>query len=1099
MKRIAGIVLKSGLCLVFSCVAWSQISTSQVQGTVRDSSGAVLPGVEITMTQTGTGIVRTTITNETGGYLLPNLPIGPYRLGASLPGFSTYVQTGIVLQVASNPTLDVTLMVGAVTEQVEVQANALMVETQSTSVGQVIDSQRVVELPLVGRQVTDLITLAGAATVGSDTTLASTRSFPAPTFSIAGGLASGTGYLLDGAMHNDSYNGLNLPLPFPDAMQEFKVETSALPAQYGLHSAAVVNAVTKSGSNQFHGSAFEFVRNYLFNARNFFARERDSLKRNQFGGAVGGPIRKNKMFFFGGVQGTINRQNAVPNTVFIPTAAMRAGDFTALASPACNGGRQISLRAPFGTNGAAPNTVNPALFTTPALNIVSKLPVTNDPCGRITYGAVNISDEYQYIAKIDYQLSDKHSLFGRYLADNITGPAPYELSGGNILTTGANPNNGLDNLAQSFALGGTSILSSAAVNSFRVTLNRTAVRRIGARLFQASDIGANIYSYLPQYLNVNVQGAFTLGGGGDATFATTTGQISEDFSIVKGNHQIAFGGSAARWNSNTFANVFSVGVFAFTGQTTGLSLADFMLGNVGNFNQSAPNRTFMREWYLGLYAQDSWKMSSTLRVNYGVRWEPYFPQEFVFGAYHFDRDAFDAGKHTTVFKNAPNGFFYPGDPGFPGRSGMNKQWNQVAPRVGLVWDPQGSGVTSVRASYGEFFDVLPAQYNLAGTIASPWGGSTSFSGTSFATPYESAGIRNPFPLVVTADSPFSPSGLFNTFSYDHQPTRVQSWNLSAQRQIASNWLVSASYLGTHTIHLIGSKALNPAVFLGLGPCTINGVNYNPCSSTSNTNQRRVLSLKDPTQGSRIGALSLSDDGGTGSYNGLLLSVQRRATNGVSLTGNYTWSHCISDPVNTLPNSGSGGLTYTDPNNRSFDRGNCNTSGTDVRHILNATAIADAPEFSTPWARLILSDWRISATATAQSGRALTVATGIDAALSGVLATVQRPNQVLADVHGKKTISNYLNASAFAQPPPGTLGNHGAGRVTGPGSLLVNASLARLFRVREGQTLEFRAEASNVLNKFNPGNPNLNLNAGNFGTITTALDPRVMQFAVKYIF
>jgi hypothetical protein len=252
------------------------------------------------------------------------------------------VQTGIVLQVATNPTIDVPLKVGSVTEQVQVEANASMVETQNTGIGQVIDSQRVVELPLVGRQVTDLILLAGGATQGVDG-LNTTRNYPTAVISVAGGLSSGLTYVLDGAMHNDPYNSLGLPLPFVDALQEFKVETSALPAQYGMHSAAAVNAVTKSGTNELHGTAFEFLRNYHFNARDFFAATRDSLKRNQFGGVLGGPIKKNKLFFFGGFQYTTTRQNAVINPSFVPTQQMLNGDFTAIASPACNGGRQITL------------------------------------------------------------------------------------------------------------------------------------------------------------------------------------------------------------------------------------------------------------------------------------------------------------------------------------------------------------------------------------------------------------------------------------------------------------------------------------------------------------------------------------------------------------------------------------------------------------------------------------------------------------------------------------------------------------------------------------------------------------------------------------
>ena len=331
-------VLFSGLliCVLAETDLWAQ-ATAQISGVVRDQAGAVLPGVEVTATQTETGISRNTVTNETGSYILPNLALGPYRLEAGLPGFRTFVQTGIVLQVNSNPAINPVLEVGQVTEQVEVQANVAQVETRSTAVGQVIENERILELPLNGRQVTDLITLSGAA-VQTGTSNGPGSMPGGVQISIAGGLAFGVSYSLDGAMHSDPYDGSNHPMPFPDALQEFKVEAGGSAADTGMRSGGAVNAVTKSGTNEFHGDLFEFVRNYKFNARNFFALRRDSLKRNQYGGTLGGPIVKNKLFFFGGYQGTKTRSDPGTTISFVPTAAMLAGDFTTFASPACNAG-----------------------------------------------------------------------------------------------------------------------------------------------------------------------------------------------------------------------------------------------------------------------------------------------------------------------------------------------------------------------------------------------------------------------------------------------------------------------------------------------------------------------------------------------------------------------------------------------------------------------------------------------------------------------------------------------------------------------------------------------------------------------------------------
>src|ERR1700722_1954370 len=328
MTRIIQSLFRLLLIPVLACSALYAQSVSQIAGTVRDASGLAVPGAEVTATQTDTSLVRTAVTSADGTYVLPSLPVGPYRMEIKKQGFSSYVQSGVVLQVDTAPAIDATLKVGAVNEQVQVEAAAAMVETHSTAVGQVVNQQQVVDLPLNGREITQLITLAGnAETVQSaygaspaSGNLISSKNYPNEALvSVAGGALNGLTYLMDGGSHNDPFNNLNLPLPFPDAVQEFKVETSALPAQYGQHSAGAVNVVTKSGGNEFHGDAFEFVRNGDFNARDFFAPVRDALKRNQFGGTFGGPIRKNKLFFFVGYQDTIIHSQPQSTPANIPT------------------------------------------------------------------------------------------------------------------------------------------------------------------------------------------------------------------------------------------------------------------------------------------------------------------------------------------------------------------------------------------------------------------------------------------------------------------------------------------------------------------------------------------------------------------------------------------------------------------------------------------------------------------------------------------------------------------------------------------------------------------------------------------------------------
>ena len=435
MRRHLRIACALALLLCLNATAASA-QTAEVNGKVTDASGAVLPGVTVTLTQTETGFTRTVVTEGSGSYVMPNLPTGPYRLEVALQGFRTYVQTGIVLQVAATPTLDVRLELGELAETVTVEAAVPLVDVRSSGISEVVEQERIVELPLQGRQVTDLIVLAGAAVsreMGNDSARATPGS---ASIGVAGGLSFAVGYFLDGAIHNDSYNNLNLPLPFPDALQEFRVATSGLSAQNGFHSGASVNAVTKSGTNNLHGNVFEFLRDHRFNATNPFAavgadgkRSSDGLRRNQFGGTLGGPIVQNKLFFFAAYQGTRARQNPADIKAWVPTAAMLAGDFTTFASPACNSGRQIALRAPF-----VNNQVNPALFSPAALNIAKTLPGTTDPCGAITYGAPADDDDWQGVGKIDLQVNANHSVFGRYLHTDSRAREAWPRTN-NILTT----------------------------------------------------------------------------------------------------------------------------------------------------------------------------------------------------------------------------------------------------------------------------------------------------------------------------------------------------------------------------------------------------------------------------------------------------------------------------------------------------------------------------------------------------------------------------------------------------------------------------------------------------------------------------------------
>jgi hypothetical protein len=1098
MKRLVYAVWIASLILTLGCaIAWAQ-ATAQISGTAKDQSGAVLPGVEITVTQTETGIARTTVTNESGSYVLPNLPLGPYRLEAGLPGFRTYAQTGIVLQVNSSPVINPVLEVGQVTEQVEVQANATLVETRSVGVGQVVETGRILDLPLNGRQVTDLISLAGGAT---PTSLASAgvangrNAYANPIVSVAGGLNTGINYMLDGANHNDPFDGSYMPIPFPDALQEFKVETSATSAQNGTKPSGSVMLVTKSGTNEFHGNVFEFVRNGIFNARNAFATKRDTLKRNQYGGTIGGPIAKNRIFFFGAYQNGTIRSDPPDNLAFVPTAAMLAGDFTDFASPGCNVGRQITLRAPF-----VNNRVDPALFSKPAVALAAKLPKSSDPCGRIIYGNPNVEDRTMYVGRIDYQRSTNHSVFGRYLEEDIFQPTPYSINH-NLLSAST----GLDGRSEAFTIGDTYLFGANVINSIRLAANHyTGGYTDYDRTFSWADLGVNMYPYIKDSFYASVTGGFTAGTRGGATKAAVF-SINDDLSVVRGNHQMAFGVQTSAWWTNSYSDFYAIGRAVMNGQTTGLGMADFFMGNVSEWTGGTTAPGHKKSKNIGAYGADTWKLTQRLTFNFGVRWEPFFPMiNLDNSAVHVDLDAMRKGIKTNRYANAPAGAFYTGDPGFPGQQGQYNQWWNFSPRAGFAWDMTGDGRTSLRISAGTFYDYPNMYYQVGLSNAAPVSARIVVNDVKLDNPWATYPGGDPFPIDhgrnVGRDVPFPFAGVFTAMDYDSPNTTIAHWNLSLQRQVGTDWLVSATYLGNQTTHLWGTQAINPGVYIPGGPCTLNGVTYSTCSSTANLSQRRRFMLDSSISkqtAQYYGPVNRIDTGGTANYNGLVLSVQRRAARGVTISGNYTWSHCISDWWNSTANSGNATAVYSNPDNRTFDRGNCISGSTDRHHVFNLSAVAETPRFSNGTLRKIASGWRLSPIVKLLSGDYMSVTTSTDIALTGIDS--QRVNQILASPYGNKTVSNYLNPSAFVRPATGTLGNVGRGSIRGPGTSQFDLAVSRTFQVRESQRLEFRAEAFNVPNSFHPNNPQTNLNSNTFGQITSARDPRIMQFAFKYFF
>jgi hypothetical protein len=1084
------------LCAAGALLNAQGTQVAQISGRVLDSSGLAVPEANITITNVGTSIARTAVSNQDGSYVLPNLPVGSYRLQVTKEGFTAYVQSGISLQVNTNPEIDVTLKVGSVTEQVMVEANAAMVETRSNGVGQVIDQDRVTDLPLNGRQVTQLVTLSGGAVnfvpTSAGQSLVSNKNYPTVSaFSVGGGQGGQTLFMLDGTSHMDPISNIGLPMPFPDALQEFRVETSSLPANYGSQPGGVVNVVTNSGSNTFHGDAFEFLRNYAANARNYFAATRDSLKRNQFGGDMGGPVIKNKLFFFGGYQGTYEKVAPAANIAYSATPAVLQGDFTSIASPACNGGRQIALTGPF-----QGNKVSPTLFNPVALNLLKLIPTSNDPCGKLTYGIPSSDHENQFVARGDYQFSEKQSFLARYFVTDYQHPPFYD---GNLLTMSTDASAGLSDRVQSAILGHTFIFSPNTISSFRAGFTRaTVIRYTPDGTPNPQSLGANVTSPIPGYIYVPVSNYFTpmCTNCSPGPWISTDYQLSEEISMIRGKHQIAVGFNATNSRLNSYSNFIRNGSYSFTGQVTGNALADLLLGKPISFTQNNGQIGDERLTVPSLYVQDNYRMTSHLTINAGLRWDPYLaPSAAVPQVSIFDPGWYAQGLRSTVFPNAPVGTLFVGDHGMPGNHYYNSRKAEFAPRLGVVFDPRGKGRETIRAGYGLFYGAIPlwlqsgthAPFAYPVSIPTPTGGMTDpYNGSTYGSnPFP---LPNPLPSNVTF--PLFGTGLGN-FKLNPKPTYMEQWNFAIQKQFQGDWLVTATYLGNRTVHLEYPEPLNPVAYIP-GNCTAGQYGLSaagPCSTTGNENYRRALYLANPTIAKYYGAMTLFGDGGKASYNGLLISAQHRLTHNYTVLANYTLSHCLDDSEVAL----NGAAGFQNPYNRGAEYGNCLS---DRRQVFNLSMVARAPKFANTWTNRIAGNWQLAPIFTAATGTYSTITDGVDNSLTGV---TDRPNLVGNPSVSNQSIANWFNILAFQKAPTGQFGNLGRSTILGPGAWNVDAALSRSFPITERQRVDIRVEAFNLFNHTRFGNPVTTLNSGIFGQINTAADPRIMQFALKYRF
>ena len=1183
-----GVLLTCLLAFSACTASWAQtIATSQISGTVSDQSGAIIPNATILLTRVDTGEIHTVKSNGSGNYIIADVSAGSYSIKVSMAGFSTYVQNGIEIEVGVSPAINVKLAVGAATQEVVVEATGLSVETESTGVGQVINQDQVVDLPLNGRDPDQLIALAGGATTAVGGDLNSNKNFPTISISVAGGLPNAVNFILDGGFHNEVTNGLNLPQPMPDSLQEFKVDTSALPAQYGDHASAAINAVTKSGGNKFHGDAFDFVRNYALNAMPFFDTVatnpyKDGLKRNQYGGVFGGPIKKDKIFFFGGYEQTVVRQPSAPTYVQVPTVAMMNGDFSTIASAGTTGCQSsaVTLNSTYfgtGTVAGGPNAGQTlpnqfiggaAAFSPQAVAVMKYIPIAGSTaypdvtsiatkgahtgaCGYVNAPIPGNSRQNNVIGRVDWHLNTKNSVFTRYFLGINNQPIP------------ATPNNALTenavnqyNRDQGITAGDTYVFSQNLVNSLRLTANRVVNLRVVQPFFDPSTLGINAYNAIKGYMALSVTGGFGVGGGttNPGHFNSTSWQAIDDINLIRGNHELAFGVDYIYGLMDTVNNRPANGIYAFNGNA--MSVQNGKVGSLGyadffapcptclqSFSQGLPDLENDGQTRFGAYIQDSWKLSKRLTVNYGFRWEPYISEHNSNGhSENFNMANFTAGTVSSVYTAAPAGMIFDGDKGMPGNKYTNNVWDIFDPRLGIIWDPFGDGKTSVRAGFGIFHDSPQMFFSTRYSNAPPFGDTLTPNPASFANPwlnYPTAGANaDPFPGLNTAGkaAPFGLEGVYVNEPLTIKVMSLEQWNLSIQRQMGS-WLFSGSYVGNRTVHLSTSYEADPALY---APQTWNGLtgaasncvttigNYqftppsstsktaaNSCSGTGDYNQRRLLILQNATQGAYYSTIGQYDPEGIADYNGLLLSA-RRQTKYMSLLANFTWSHCLSESETTELT----GPSYLippawDPNGRRASYSNCDS---DRRKVGNVSLVVKSPTYENHVLKAVVTGWQFSPIFTATTGGFSTISTGSDYTFAGTGNTIATNP---ANPYGTRTnfgtfgylTPNVVGAtpqqSTWAAPANGAFNYQRPLTIHGPATYELDTALSRTFPIPhlEGENIQFRWEVFNLPNEAILGGGAAGTGSGlsttitssTFGNITSAGNPRIMQFALKYNF
>jgi len=1133
-------------------------------GTITDPMGAVVAGAKITATETASGVKQTIAADTRGFYSFQSLPVGRYDVEVSASGFKPLRRTGVVMDVNSKVVVDASLAIGERTDTVTVSESATHVETVDTQMGEVITAKQMTAVPLISRSYTDLLALQSGVVPVTSITSDTVQDVGASALSPSGDLNPGTisingqrefanSFVLNGSDVEEDVNMGAAIVPNLDSIAEFRILTSNFDAEYGEFSGGQISVVTKSGTNEFHGDVFEFLRNTDLDARNYFSPTRGAFDQNQFGGTIGGPIRKNKVFFFADYQGTRSTQGIDTGQIPVPSLQDRTGNLSDLAS-ALTGtvtgsywASQLSQKLGYGVTAGEPYyfpgcasssqcvlpgaTIPKSAWSAPATNLLQYIPGPNSSNGTFATSSYNqtLNDDKGAL-RLD-GASRWGMLSAYYFLDGWSQNNPYPVAQGGANVPGFNALN--SGRAQLLALGDTKTLSSTAVNEFHFSFMRDSTDLgqpaggVGVSLAsQGFVVGQNTSGIVP--LSPKTEGVesvdfnnFSIGTNtNELKQVNNTFQWRDNFSKVIGTHTILVGGEFHydQVNVNPIAQLN--GNFLFFGSETGVDFADFLLGIPSQYNQTQLQSFYDRNKYVGIYTQDSWRVTKHLTLNYGLRWdriEPWYEK-------YNQIATFETGRQSAVFPGAPAGILFPGDAGIP-RTLASPGNRDFAPRIGLAYSPD-NGKTSIRASYGMFYTAIEALSIGISSANAPYGTTyTSPAPPLFSTPFVTAsngqnmGQYFPVqlaPLNTSASHPdssvdwsqFVPISGMPNYAPNNKIPYTEEYMLSIERQLGRNTVLSASYVGTQSHHLLVLEEANPgnpALCLQLSNPANLAPGQTPCGPFNESNVfvtasgQTINGTRGPL-GANFGSDTFETTIGNSNYNSLQVTL-RHTSGPLQLLAAYTYSKSLDQSSNLGEE--------VNPLNPSLSRA---LSAFDITqnfvisysHQLPFTHLFHA---NNRWTE----GWELSGITRFSTGLPVTLINYGDNSLLGAEPNginnygVDEPDVAPGSLnlnHNPRNGQSYFKSALFSDNALGTPGSASRRYFHGPGMENFDMALLKNLRLTEAKSLQFRLEAFNVFNRaqfFGPQSVDGNISSSTFGQVVSAAAPRLVQVGAKFIF